>query len=142
MNSSLSNLKSLQAQIHPFCQVCSSANPDGLALAFEAGANGEIKSVFHPGPDLEGYKGLLHGGVTASLLDGVMTNCLFAQGIAALTAELRVRYRAPVLIGHEISLRAWIGQRRRPLFLLEAELVQEGCVRATATAKFMERHKP
>jgi len=97
--------------------------------------------MFHPNAGLEGYEGLLHGGMTASLLDGIMTNCLFAHGIVALTAELKVRYREPVAIGPEISLRAWIVQRHPPLYLLKAELIQEGCVRATALAKFMERHE-
>jgi len=141
MDSSLTELKALQGELHPFCLVCSRSNPYGLALAFEAGQNGELKATFHPNAGLEGYEGLLHGGMTASLLDGVMTNCLFAHGIAALTAELRVRYRKPVAIGPEISLRAWIAQRHPPLFLLNAELIQEGYVRATASAKFMEQHE-
>ena len=79
--------------------------------------------------------------MTASLLDGIMTNCLFAHGVVALTADLRVRYRDPVAIGPEISLRAWIEQRHPPLYIMGAELLQEGCVKATASAKFMERNE-
>ena len=139
MDISLNHLKALQGQLHSFCLVCSGSNPYGLALAFESGENGKLKATFHPNAGLEGYEGLLHGGMTASLLDGIMTNCLFAHGIAALTAELRVRYREPVAIGPEISLCAWIEQRHPPLYVLSAELIQEGCVRATASAKFMER---
>jgi acyl-coenzyme A thioesterase PaaI-like protein len=140
MDSSLSDLKALQGQCHPFCLVCSGSNPYGLALAFEAGAKGELKATFHPNAALEGYQGLLHGGVTASLLDGIMTNCLFAHGVAALTAELRVRYREPVALGPKILLRAWIEESHPPLYLLSSELIQEGCLRATASAKFMKRH--
>jgi acyl-coenzyme A thioesterase PaaI-like protein len=36
---------------------------------------------------------MLHGGVISSILDGTMTNCLFAHGTVAVTAELRVRFR-------------------------------------------------
>ena len=141
MDSGLNSMRALQGKLHPFCLVCSGSNPYGLALAFQTGENGDLRATFHPNPGLEGYKGLLHGGMTASLLDGIMTNCLFAHRIAALTGELRVRYRQPVVIGPEISLRAWIEQRHPPLFLLKAELIQEGCVRATASAKFMQRHE-
>jgi acyl-coenzyme A thioesterase PaaI-like protein len=140
MDNGLNDLRALQGKVHPFCLVCSGSNPYGLALGFQAGENGELRALFHPNAGLEGYEGLLHGGMTASLLDGIMTNCLFAHGIVALTAELKVRYREPVAIGPEISLRAWIDQRHPPLYLMSAELIQEGCVRATASAKFMERH--
>ena len=89
-------------------------------------------------PDLEGYPQTLHGGIIASLLDGAMTNCLFAHGHVAMTAELRVRYRKPVLIGPEMTIRAWITRSQPPLHLLEAELQQEGCAKAIASAKFFE----
>jgi acyl-coenzyme A thioesterase PaaI-like protein len=141
MESSLNQLKSLQGHHHPFCLVCSGSNPYGLALAFEAGEDGELKASFHPNAGLEGYEGLLHGGMTASLLDGIMTNCLFARGIVAMTAELRVRYREPVAIGPEVSLRARVEERHPPLYILSAELMQEGCIKATASAKFMARHE-
>ena len=81
------------------------------------------------------------GGVIASMLDGAMTNCLFAQGIVAVTGELTVRYWKPVLIGCELQLRAWIEGQHRPLYLMRAELAQQGCVNATASAKFMERNE-
>lgn len=84
-------------------------------------------------------QGLLHGGVIASLLDGTMTNCLFAHGCAAMTGELNVCYREPVVIGEEMRIRAWITRSLSPLFMLAAELKQGDCVKATATAKFMER---
>ena len=141
MPNGLIKLKSVQAEVHPYCLVCSSANPYGLALTFETAPDGVLSSTFHPNPVLEGYEGLLHGGVIASLLDGIMTNCLFAQGIVAVTAELNVRYQAPVLVGPEIQLKSWIENRYSPLFLLRAELRQDHCVKAIASAKFMERHE-
>jgi len=83
----------------------------------------------------------VHGGVIASMLDGTMTNCLFAQGIVAVTGELTVRYCKPVLIGCQLRLRAWIEEQHRPLYVMQAELTQEGCVKAAASAKFMERNE-
>jgi uncharacterized protein (TIGR00369 family) len=131
---------SLRAENHPFCMVCSGSNPLGLGLKFACEQDGSVSATFLGHPALEGFEGLLHGGVIASLLDGAMTNCLFAHDRAAMTAELKVRYREPVVIGEEMRIRAWIERSSPPLYFLAAELKQADCVKAVATAKFMERH--
>jgi acyl-coenzyme A thioesterase PaaI-like protein len=84
---------------------------------------------------------LLHGGVIAALLDGAMTNCLFAFGHRALTVELKVRYHAGVAAAEESLLRAWLEDSTRELFQLRAELSQDGAVKASATGKFMLSHE-
>ena len=141
MNTGQTQLKGARAYAHPFCVVCSGANPHGLGLKFEPDENGGVTTAFLAHPALEGYPGIVHGGVIASMLDGAMTNCLFAQGIVAVTGELNVRYWKPVLIGCQLRLRAWIKEQHRPLYVMRAELAQEGCVKATASAKFMERNE-
>ncbi len=131
--------KSIRAEAHPFCLVCGQSNPFGLGLKFTCGEDGSVNATFLGHPALEGFQGLLHGGMIASLLDGAMTNCLFAHGCVAMTGELIVRYREPVVIGEEMSIRAWIKRSLPPLHLMAAALKQGDCVKATATAKFMER---
>lgn len=139
MNNDTADVGGLRADVHPFCVVCSASNPFGMALKFAVDEEGMIAASFYPHSCLEGYAGMLHGGMTASLLDGIMTNCLFFEGIIAVTADLRVRYREPVLIGTEILLRARVGERHPPLYVMRAELLQNGSVKAIATAKFMQR---
>src|SRR5664280_728378 len=85
-----------QTEAHPFCFVCSGSNPMGLALRYEPQPDGCVSARFMGHSALEGYSGLLHGGLIATLLDGAMTNCLFARGIRGLTAELKVRYHESV----------------------------------------------
>jgi acyl-coenzyme A thioesterase PaaI-like protein len=84
---------------------------------------------------------MLHGGVIASLLNGAMTNCMFAYGIPAITAELNVRFRHPVAIGKTAVVRAWIERSSRSLHVLRAEVVQDEQVRAAARGKFLEQHR-
>jgi acyl-coenzyme A thioesterase PaaI-like protein len=139
-DASQAQLDTARAKSHPFCLVCSQSNPMGLGLEFSTHDNGSVSTSFLGHPALEGFQGLLHGGMIASLLDGAMTNCLFAHGHVAMTGELKVRYREPVVIGTEMLIRAWITQSHPPLYLLKAELTQEGCIRATASAKFVERN--
>ena len=131
--------KSIRAEAHPFCMVCGQSNPFGLGVKFTCEEDGSVAARFLGHPALEGFEGLMHGGMIAALLDGAMTNCLFAHGCVAMTGELNVRYREPVQIGEEIRVRAWIKHSVAPLHLLAAELKQGDCVKATATAKFMER---
>ena len=128
----------LQAHAHPYCLVCSQSNPLGLGLGFTANEDGSVSAVLHGHCALEGFQGCLHGGMIAAVLDGAMTNCLFAKGLVAMTGELKVRYRKPVIVGPEMQVRAWIARSFGRLHLLEAELKQEGCIRATACAKFVE----
>jgi uncharacterized protein (TIGR00369 family) len=135
-----SQLETVQRNVHPFCVVCSGSNPHGLRMQFKADGDGGVSAVFLAQRTLEGYQGLLHGGVIASMLDGAMTNCLFAHGIVAVTGELNVRYWKPVLIGCELRVRAWIKGQHRPLYFMQAELTQESCVKVAASARFMERN--
>ena len=138
---SQARLKTARAKAHPFCLVCSQSNLLGLRLEFAVHDDGSVSASFLGHSALEGFEGFLHGGMIASLLDGAMTNCLFARGQVAMTGQLTVRYRKPVVIGQEMLIRAWITRSQPPLHLLEAELKQGGCIKAIASAKFMERNE-
>ena len=89
-------------------------------------------------PIYEGYPGVVHGGVVASLMDGAMTNCLFRLGHVAVTADLHIRFRHPLRTGQQAAVRAWLTRDASPLFVLEAQVTQAGQVKATAIGKFMK----
>jgi len=73
------------------------------------------------------------------LLDGAMTNCLFAHGEQGITGELKVRFRHPVVTDRPAVVRAWIDRSLPPFHVLRAELIQDDWVKAKATGKFVER---
>lgn len=122
---------------HPHCLLCGDRNPWSLNLRFTAAEDGGVRVVFKGRRILEGYDGLLHGGVIASLLDSAMTNCLLRQGIEAVTGELNVRYLHPVPCVAELELRARVVSKKRSLFLLASELLLGERLMARASAKFM-----
>ncbi len=126
-------------RIHENCVVCGPSNDRGLHLQFVSLADGSVQASFDCGKAFEGYAGSLHGGVISALLDGAMTHCIFAHGHAGVTAELKVRYRHPVVIDHVAIVHGLIKLYSPPLYLMEAELLQDGQVKATATAKFMDQ---
>ena len=129
-----------QTEAHPFCFVCSGSNPMGLALRYEPQTDGSVSAKFLGHSALEGYSGLLHGGVIAAMLDGAMTNCLFARGVRGLTAELKVRYHESVAASEEVFLQAWLEDDAHGLFQLRANLTQGGTIKASANGKFMKQH--
>jgi len=124
--------------VHPACVVCGRTNARGLRLRYSRGEGDGVQAELDCDGSLEGYGGRLHGGVIAAALDGAMTHCLFALGRTAVTAELTVRFKHPVATGRPATVRAWLERDLAPLYLLQAELVQDGAVKAAAAAKFLE----
>ncbi|MBN2378134.1 MAG: PaaI family thioesterase [Sedimentisphaerales bacterium] len=133
-----SNLAEVRRQVHRDCVVCSFRNEQGLHLDFHAADNGEVTADFIYDKSYQGYPGLLHGGVISAILDGAMTNCLFARGCVAVTADFRIRFRHPVIVGQSASVRAWITRTTPPIFEAKAQITQADRITTTATAKFMQ----
>jgi len=131
-------LRETQSQTHPNCVVCAPSNLAGLGLVFRVLEDGSVEATFDCSRQFEGYANVLHGGVIASALDGAMTNCLFARGVMAVTADLRVRFRHPVAASVPATVRAWIVEFSGPLHVMKARLIQNGQVKATASGKFVE----
>jgi len=133
----------VRAAAHPTCFVCAPSRPPGLpaglglTFAPDPAGDGAVEAPFACDAAFEGYPGVIHGGIVAALLDGAMTNCLFAQGVVALTGDLRVRYRHPLRVGLEARVRAGVTRVTPPLYACAAEIHQAGRCVATATAKFM-----
>jgi acyl-coenzyme A thioesterase PaaI-like protein len=108
-------------------------------LEFILAEDGTVHSSFCCKGDYEGYPGLLHGGIISSIVDGAMTNCLFAHEVVAVTAELAVRFRSPVVVGRQTTVWAKILRKDSPLYVVEAKITQDGKTRVTATGKFLEK---
>jgi acyl-coenzyme A thioesterase PaaI-like protein len=134
-------LRSTRLRAHPRCAVCSPANPASLGQDFALQPDGSVESVFAATAPFEGYSGLLHGGIAAALMDGAMTNCLFAHGVQALTAELTVRYREPITIPGNITTRATLTQTHGRLYLLRAELASRGASQSHRARKIYRNHE-
>jgi acyl-coenzyme A thioesterase PaaI-like protein len=135
-------IKSVRHQYHPRCYVCGCQAPRGLYVDYKALPEGRVEAAIGCPETWEGFAGVVHGGIIASLLDGAMTNCLFAHDIAAVTADLQVRFRHPVVIGHPALVDAELTRDATPVFVVRAKLVQDGQVRATSIGKFVKRVEP
>jgi uncharacterized protein (TIGR00369 family) len=136
--STAAGLQQMRSEAHANCVVCSSANERSLRLEFVESDAGEVRALFDCTDAFEGYAGRIHGGVVASLVDGAMTNCLFAHGVSAVTVELNVRFRHPVVTGKVAMVRAWVERSTTRLYVVKAEIVQDRQNKATALGKFMK----
>jgi len=130
-----------RAAEHARCVVCGTANPTGLRLKFVPREPGTVSTWFTGNPALEGYPGLLHGGIIGALVDGAMTNCLFSLGIPAVTAELSVRYLEGVRASRPAEITAWWLRTRGHLYAVQAEIRQDDRVVVRASGKFMDKRR-
>lgn len=121
------------------CFVCDPNNQLGLGLSFQRLVDGSVEAWFPCHSLFAGYPGMLHGGIICTLLDGAMTNCLFAHGRAAVTVDLSVRFRQPVALRRPAAVRAWLKEQGTAIHRVAAELTQDGQTVATATARFVEK---
>ena len=131
-------LERTRQRFHPLCMVCGRPCPSALGLEFRLLDDGSVQARFVCSKSHQGFRDILHGGVISSLLDGAMTNCLFAHGIAAVTAELVVHFRHPIATGAPLTVVGRISRSSPPLYVLDAEIIQDGTIMAIGKGKFME----
>lgn len=134
-----SAINDISDKVHPNCVVCSLANTKGLQLEFLSGEDGYITATFTCDRTLEGYPGVVHGGIVSSILDGAMGHCMFSRGQVAVTVEMTTKFRHPVVTNQQAIVSANITRFSHSLCLLEAEIVQNGKVKATAKGKFFNQ---
>jgi SAM-dependent methyltransferase len=132
-------LEHTREHAHPHCLVCGGRSASGLRLDFAVLPDRSVSAQFDGGADFQGYPDALHGGLTATLLDAAMTNCLFARGIKGVTARLNIRYLHPVRWYQSCRVNARLLRSARGLYYLTADVRQAGQVVATAEATFKER---
>lgn len=124
---------------HDNCVICGRNNPFSLGLKFQpAGAN-SVEASFTGGPHLQGYEGILHGGVISAVLDSAMAHCLLLQDIKAVTGDLRVRFLHAIPCTSRVIIRAWLTCAVSTLYELKAEARVDGQLVARAKAKFMQK---
>ena len=103
------------------CFACGRANPIGMRLHSELG-EGEARTSWTAGDDFVGWSDKVHGGIIATLLDEVMAWAPSSFDSWAVTAEMRVRYRAPALPGEELTATGRVVDRRRRIYDVSGEV--------------------
>jgi acyl-coenzyme A thioesterase PaaI-like protein len=133
----------LGARAQSSCFACGPDNPRGLHLNFQKSKAGEMVAEWIPEPELEGFQGIVHGGIVSTVLDEAMSKVVAKSGVKSLTAELRVRFRQQVTSGKMICVRGWIDSQSKRMTKAEAVLASsDGTELAHAWATFLALKYP
>ena len=80
------------------CFVCGKENKDGLKLDFKLKGD-KIQAEFIPDKRFEGFDGIVHGGIVATVLDEAMVKLAFEMGMNAVTSKINVELKKPTIVG-------------------------------------------
>ena len=123
----------------PHCFACGTQNPHGLHVHFSRTELGEASATWIPGPFHEGWPGIVHGGVIATILDEAMAYALWFNSYRAVTVRMETRFRRSVAAGEEVIVVARVTDAKRGLIDAAGRVsTTHGQLVAEATARFME----
>lgn len=121
------------------CFCCGAGNDCGLRLVFED-HDGEARTDWRPEERHGGYRGIVHGGVAAAVLDETLGwGAYLGSRLMVVTAELTVRYSRSLPIGEPARVRARMtsNQRDRIVHATGEILDAEGRVAMKAKGRFI-----
>lgn len=121
------------------CFVCGRQNPVGLHLQFYEDHEAEQVVVPLVIPDrYQGYPGIAHGGILATILDEVSGRALMMvseENPFWVTAKLELRYRKPTPTETPLKAVGWVTSRRRRTAEVAGEIrLPDGTVTVEASA--------
>ena len=120
------------------CFGCGLDNPIGLHLdGFAPDGNGIVAS-FTPRPGYQGFAGVLHGGILASLLDETLAwTAMMIAGSYVVTGSLQIKYRKPAPAEAGYTLRGQIDEQRGRRITMSGSAEAAGTVVAEASGLFI-----
>ncbi len=128
----------VEAKPNSRCFACGAENEHGLQLRFRIEEDGCLAAEWRPGVGFQGFEGIVHGGVVATVLDEAMSKAVASRHWRGLTCELRVRLRRSVRAGASLTVRGWVTGKRKRKILAEASLGSGSGEWAHAWATFLE----
>ncbi len=107
------------------CFICGDRNQAGVKAKFFVLDNGSVISEMVADERFQGYRDVLHGGIISAMLDEVMIKAVLAKGIFAVTAEMTIRFKRPVMTGQKIRFTGTIVDERRRITRTVGSAVNE-----------------
>ncbi|HPS32051.1 MAG TPA: PaaI family thioesterase [Anaerolineaceae bacterium] len=122
------------------CFVCGRKNPVGLDLSFFVDENGDTIAYVQFGDQYQGYPGIVHGGVTAAVLDEICGRAFSDHGDQFMvTSELTLRYRKPVPLNTPLIAKGYKVRRKGRVAFARGELLdQTGAVLVEASGIYVD----
>lgn len=107
------------------CFACDPRNQLGLRLKFFADEErGDVFTKFKPEEHLQGFPGILHGGIQCALIDEVAFWTMFDQfKKIALTTKLDMEFLRPVDASSELTIRGKVTEAKRRKVRVEVSIL-------------------
>ena len=120
------------------CFACGTLNTHGLHLDLHVERGRSWVELTYE-QRFQGWDGIAHGGILATILDEVMAWALVGEDNWGLTARLSIDFKRPVNVGQRIRAEGWIRRSRRRIVDTEAHLLDTltGEVLASASGVYM-----
>jgi len=126
---------------------CGLENPASLECQFYELEGGELATVFTPQDIHEGHVGVMHGGLSAAVLDETMGRAtMHTQGrghseqvAKCVTAEMTTKYLKPILIGKKMTAYGKVEKEEGRCVFASAVIVDEdGEIMSTGSGRFVK----
>ena len=120
------------------CFACGELNEIGLHLKLNL-EPGRCRTELTMPRRVEGWEGIIHGGILCTILDEVMAWALVEQDSWGVTARMSVQFRRPVLVGQAIRAEGWVVDAKRRLQRAAGRIVdaESGLELASAEATYV-----
>jgi uncharacterized domain 1 len=116
------------------CFGCGPANPIGLHLEFFVAEDLSVVSTPTIADIFEGPRGMVHGGIIATLLDEAMSKAVRSRGLTSVTRQMEVEYLRPVPSGSTVRIEGHLVRSEGRKHWTEARIL-DGKSHTLATAK-------
>lgn len=117
------------------CFACGDMNEYGLHADITTSDDNTSYCKITVPSRFQGWKGMVHGGIISTLLDEISIYACRKISLRGVTAEIDVKFRKPVPIDTELELKAKVTEIRRKMVSVQAELLVDGVVHASAETK-------
>lgn len=120
------------------CFACGTLNTNGLGLVLHVEPE-RCWTELELGPRFEGWEGVVHGGITCTILDEMMAWSLVGGDNWGVTARIAVDFRRPIPISTPIRAEGWTTRSRRRVVDTAGRIVDvaSGSELATATGVYV-----
>jgi acyl-coenzyme A thioesterase PaaI-like protein len=116
------------------CFACGELNEHGLHLALHVTGETCWTELTLPA-DFQGWEGIAHGGIVATILDEVMAWTLASQDAWGVTARMSIEFRRPLPVGARIRGEGRIVERRRRVLTTSGTLFDPASGEVYASAE-------
>ncbi len=104
------------------CFACGDLNAQGIRMAIHVEPDRSWCDLSLD-PAFQGWEGIAHGGILATLLDEAMAWAIASRETFAVTARMTIDYRRPVPVGSTLRVEGRVTEARRRLIRAEADVL-------------------